>query len=203
MLCKQFVFSVTYMIAVPRPHYLPIYVRECRPPSGKRIECTANCALLSHCTAYCCRSSTHSEYSNNTFTVTTGDDISQRPTCDPQHSTQFPILNAEPEYVCTETDSLLQRARYNIWYSPPERLHTSPGIHALNKETLKTQSETGEAEVKLHSSFNKRTGFSQNCNSEHEKLAKLMPNSDKTCTAFRQQCKWWIHQSEHRYNSLS
>ena len=114
VLCKQFVFSVTYMIAVPRPHYLPIYVRECRPPSGKRIECTANCALLSHCTAYCCRSSTHSEYSNNTFTVTTGDDISQRPTCDPQHSTQFPILNAEPEYVCTETDSLLQRARYNI-----------------------------------------------------------------------------------------
>ena len=140
-----------------------------------------------------------SEYSNDTFTVTTGDDIGRRPTGDPQHSTQFPILTAVPQY----RDSLLQSARFTVWYSAPERLHTSPGIHVLNKETLKTQSETGEAEVQLHSSFNKRTGFSQNCNSEHEKLAKLMPNSDKTCTAFRQQCKWWIHQSEHRYNSLS
>jgi len=58
VLCKKLVFSVTYLIAVSRPHYLPVYVRVCKLPSGKRTKCTVNCALLSHCTAYCCRSST-------------------------------------------------------------------------------------------------------------------------------------------------
>jgi len=42
-----------------------------------------------------------SEYSNDIFTVTTGDDIGRRPTGDPQHSTQFPILTAVPQYGCT------------------------------------------------------------------------------------------------------
>ena len=32
--------------------------------------------------------------------------------------------------------------------------------------------------MQLHSSFNKRTRFSQNCNSEHGKLAELLPNSN-------------------------
>lgn len=32
--------------------------------------------------------------------------------------------------------------------------------------------------MKLHSAFNKRTGFSQNCNSERSQLAELLPNSD-------------------------
>jgi hypothetical protein len=35
--------------------------------------------------------------------------------------------------------------------------------------------------VKLHSSFNKRTGFSQNCNSERGQLAELLPNSGSGC----------------------
>ena len=120
-----------------------------------------------------------SEYSNDTFTVTTGDDINRRPTGDPQHSTQFPILTAVPQYGCTGTDSLLQRAQFTVWYSALERLHTSPGMHALNKQTLKKQSESGKAEEKLHRSFNKWTGFSQNCNSERGQSAELLPNSGK------------------------
>ena len=55
-----------------------------------------------------------SEYSNITFTVTTGDDIGRRPTGDPQHSIQFPILTAVPQYGCTGTDTLLQSARFNV-----------------------------------------------------------------------------------------
>ena len=50
MLCKKLVFSVTYLIAVFRPHYLPVYVRECKLLSGKRTEHTAvtlHCVLLS------------------------------------------------------------------------------------------------------------------------------------------------------------
>ena len=84
-----------------------------------------------------------------------------------------------PQYHSTGTDSLLQSARFTVWYSAPERLHTSPGMHALNKQTQKKKSETGKAEEKLHSSFNKWTGFSQNCNSERGQLAELLPNSDK------------------------
>jgi len=132
----------------------------------------------------------HSDYSSDmhtaehlqhtdTFTVTTGADIDWRLTGDRPHSTQFPVLTAVPHFGCTGTDSLLQRARFTVRYSPQGRLHTSPGIHALNKETLKKQSETGEAEVKPHSSFNTRTGVSQNCNSERGQLAELLPNSGK------------------------
>ena len=120
-----------------------------------------------------------SDYSNDTFTVTNGAYINRWPTGDLQHSTQFPIRTAVLQYSCTGTDSLLQRAWFTVWYSPPERLHTSPGMHALNKQTLKKQSETGKAEEKLHSSFNKWPGFSQNCNSEHGQLAELLPHSDK------------------------
>jgi len=36
VLCKKLVFSVTYLIAVSRPPYLPVYVRDCKLPSGKR-----------------------------------------------------------------------------------------------------------------------------------------------------------------------
>ena len=114
-----------------------------------------------------------------TFTVTTAAGTDRRPTVAPPHNTQFPVLPAVPQFGCTGTDSLLQRARFKVRYSPQERLHTSPGIHALNKETLKKQSETGDAEVKSHSSFNKRTGFSQNCNSGRGQLAELLPNSGK------------------------
>jgi len=138
----------------------------------------------------------------DTFTVTTGADIDWRLTGDPPHSIQFPVLTAVPQFGCTGTDTLLQRARFTVWYSPQERLHTSPVINALNKETLKKQSETGEAEVKLRSSFNKRTEFSQNCNSERGQLAELLPNSGKR-TTFRRQCKWWMHQTARRYKSLS
>ena len=94
---------------------------------------------------------------------------------------QLAIHNTAPsslfwtQYHSTGTDRLLQSAQFTVWYIAPERLHTSPGIYELNKETLKTQSETGEAEVQLHSSFNKRTEFSENCNSEHGKLAELLP----------------------------
>ena len=35
-----------------------------------------------------------------------------------------------------------------------------------------------EGEVKLHSSFNKGTGYLQNCNSERGQLAELLPYSD-------------------------
>ena len=50
VLCKKLVFSVTYLIAVSRPHYLPVYVRVCKLLSGKRTERTAatlHCVLLS------------------------------------------------------------------------------------------------------------------------------------------------------------
>jgi hypothetical protein len=48
----------------------------------------------------------------NTFTITNGADIDRRPTGDPPHSTQFPVLTAVPQFGCTGTDSLLQRARF-------------------------------------------------------------------------------------------
>ena len=114
-----------------------------------------------------------------TFTVTTGADIDWRLTGDPPHSIQFPVLTAVPQFGCTGTDTLLQRARFTVWYSAQERLHTSPGIHALNNETLEKQSETGETEVKPDNSYNKRSVFSQNFNSERGQLAELLPNSDK------------------------
>ena len=174
---------------VSRPHYLP----------HSFMSASANCCLASEPNALptvrCChialRTVTvqHSNYSSdmhtaehlphtNTFTVTTGADIDRRPTGDLQHSNQFPVLTTVPQFGCTGTDSLLHRAQFTVRYSQQEKLHTSAGIHVLNKETLKKQPETGEAEVQLHSSFNKRTGFSQNCNSEHGKLAELLPNSD-------------------------
>jgi hypothetical protein len=45
------------------------------------------------------------------------------------------------------------------------------GTHAKNKDRLKKQSETAKRE-KLHSAFNKRAVFSQNCNSERGQLAE-------------------------------
>jgi hypothetical protein len=104
----------------------------------------------------------------NTFTVTTRPDI--------DHSTQFPVLTAVPQFDCTGTDSLLQRCS-SVWCSHQERLHSCAWTEAQNKDGLKKQSETAKAQVKLHSSFNKQTGLSQNCNSERGQLAELLPNS--------------------------
>ena len=109
VLCKKLVLSVTYLIAVSRPHYLPVYVRVCKLLSGKRTERT-HIALR---TVVAVQHS-DSEYSNNTFTITTGDDIGRRPTGKPQHSIQFPILTAVPQFGCTGTDSLLQSARFTV-----------------------------------------------------------------------------------------
>ena len=40
--------------------------------------------------------------------------IHRRPTGDPPHRTQFPVLTAAPQFGCTGTDSLLQRARFTV-----------------------------------------------------------------------------------------
>ena len=72
----------------------------------------------------------HSDYSSDmhiaehlqhTNTVRTGADIDRRSTVDPPHSTQFPVLTAVAQFDCTGTDSLLQRARFTVWYSTQER----------------------------------------------------------------------------------
>ena len=38
--------------------YQAVYIHECKMSSGKRTVCTVKCAPLSHCTGYCCYSST-------------------------------------------------------------------------------------------------------------------------------------------------
>ena len=104
--------------------------------------------------------------------ISTGDQLAIRHTAPSSlfwsqyHSTTVPEQTA----YCKGCSSLIQFSR--------KAAHLS-WIHALNKDTLKKQSETGEAEVKLHISFNKRTGFSQNCNSERGQLAELLPNNSK------------------------
>ena len=104
--------------------------------------------------------------------ISTGDQLAIRNTAPSSlfwsqyHSTTV----LEQTAYCKRCGSLIQSSRkaaHLYW------------IHALNKETLKKQSETREAEEKLHSSFNKRTRFSQNYNSERGLLAELLPNSGK------------------------
>jgi len=38
--------------------YQAVYIHECKMSSGKRTVCTVKCAVLSHCTGYCCYNST-------------------------------------------------------------------------------------------------------------------------------------------------
>jgi len=48
----------------------------------------------------------------DSFTVANVADIDRRPTGDPPHSTQLPVLTAVAQFGCTGTDSLLQRERF-------------------------------------------------------------------------------------------
>jgi len=128
---------------------------------AKRLNCCLASETNALRTVQCCHIALrtvvvvqHLAYSSNmhtaehlkhtdTFTVTTGADTDRRPTGD-RHTapSSLPVLSAVPQFSCSGTDSLLQRARFTVRYSPRDRLHTSAGIHALNKETLKKQSET-------------------------------------------------------------
>lgn len=104
---------------VSRPHYLPVYVRQCKMLPGKR---TVQCCHIALRTVVAVQ---HSDYSSdrhtaehlqhtNTFTVTTGPYIDRRPTADQPHSTQFPVLTAVAQFDCTGKDSLLQRVRFTV-----------------------------------------------------------------------------------------
>ena len=154
---------------VSRPHCLPVYVRECKILPGKRTVCTANWAVLLHCTAYCCRSSTdyssvmhtdehlerekkkknHAPSPSQLGLISTGDQLAIH------HTAPSTLFWPQYHKLAVLEHTLSQRAQFTVWYSPQERLHTTPGTHAQNKETLKKQSKPREGEVKLHSSFNR------------------------------------------------
>jgi hypothetical protein len=126
VLCKKLVFSFTYLIAQCPGH------TNCRFMSASAKCCLAtepaNCAGLSHCTAYCCRSSisrlqerqTHRR-THATHTFTTGADIDRRPTAVQPHTTQFHVLIAVEQSDCIATHILLQSVRFTVWYSTQER----------------------------------------------------------------------------------
>jgi len=96
--------------------------------SGNWSVCTANCAELWHCTAYCCHSSTfrlqqrHAHrWTLATLTaspsqvglISDGDQLSLRYTA--PSSLFWPQQHSS--VVHTGTDSLLQRAQFTVWYS--------------------------------------------------------------------------------------
>jgi hypothetical protein len=124
VLCTKLVFSFTYLIAQCPGHTTCRFTsasakyRLASEPYALRMVQCCHIALSTVVVQ-------HSEYSNdthttehlqhtNTFTVTTGADIKRRPTADPPHSIQCPVLTAVTQFDCMGTDRLLQRVQFTV-----------------------------------------------------------------------------------------
>jgi len=96
--------------------------------SGNWTVCTANCAVLWHCTAYCCHSSTFrlQQRHAHRWTLATHWQLHRhkwgwyRTETNCRFAIQHPVPcsdRSSSSVVHTGTDSLLQRAQFTVWYS--------------------------------------------------------------------------------------
>ena len=160
-----------------------------------------------NCTAYCCGGSTFSLQQQHAHRWTPANKLTPSPsqlelipTGDPPHGTQFPVLTAVPQFGCSGTGSLLQRARFTVRYIPQERLHISPGIHALNKEDTKEAIRNRRGRSEAAQLIQQTNWVFTELQFWPRSVGRITAKQWQTCTAFRQQCEWWMHRTARRYS---